>query len=276
MKTILKFLLIVLIMWPIYGQSQEQPPPSTQGQPREKSVKNTAASNITSTNQNNKSDITVSQVIKREAPYSDQATQKSNDRKATENTPNGWDNWTADPVKVFTACLIVCNVFLFLIQICLWLSTKKAADAAKRSADSLSIIERAYIFPKVSGKSEYHSEGQQRYHTIDVKIANFGKTPAFLTNLLADVHWDDPIPKSNITLPKVFLVPNKSINPDIPFNPMMDESTKTLAKKLLCRGIIEYRDIWMKGHKMSFSAEGNWNDASRCFDFSNTQIVDYT
>jgi hypothetical protein len=80
-------------------------------------------------------------------------------------------------LMIFTALLVVCNILL-------WVYTKKAADAAKKSANALPAIERAYVYVFISADMKNWREAKEKeLAPLKIEVRNYGKTPARLTRI---------------------------------------------------------------------------------------------
>lgn len=244
--------------------SQETSPPTAKGQPREKGVKNTTTTHISPAENQNSPNKPMRAAVNRETPYTNQTPNKGSSGKPAENPPNGWDNWTTDPMKVFTACLTVCNVLLFLIQICLWISTKKSAEAAKKSAEALPRIERAYVFVDVAPVEGMISMNSQiSDFKIPVTFSNIGRTPAILIKFDGDAIWGEEYPVKRMEIPGQFppggavLPAGEKMTYKIPVHIQRDILSKIILRemKLTCCGMIEYQDVWKGRHETGFCWE---------------------
>lgn len=157
-------------------------------------------------------------------------------------------------LMVFTGCLAVCNIAL-------WIYTKKSADAAKKSADALPTIERAYIF--VDACTPEHVEANM--FEVAVSFSNFGKTPAILTKVHGAFVWGEryPIKFPEIKLPfpegSVVMKPNSSelikVSAYVPADILGKIERKEIRS--ICCGLIEYHDIWKRKHETGFCWEVN-------------------
>jgi hypothetical protein len=177
-------------------------------------------------------------------------------------------------MTIFTGCLVVCNIYL-------WRSTDKTADAAKRSAESLPIIERAYLFVEVSKEP---IAGTDDWTPLDnnfkilVRISNYGKTPAILNNIHVDALWNEDYPggcqeiKRKIPSSKNVLAPDAWAFGHVG-HPIPRDLENINKMFLLCCGYIEYYDIWKVRHETGFCWE--WDSEHRCFNLSNNQDLNY-
>src|SRR5258708_30546239 len=99
-----------------------------------------------------------------------------------------------DPVAVFTAVLAFSTIFL-------WIVTRKAAVAAKASADALITIERAYMFAEVSYKGFVSEDGRGDELHTEVKLWNYGKTPADITMIRGYIVVQNSAPERLLDVP---------------------------------------------------------------------------
>ncbi len=129
-------------------------------------------------------------------------------------------------------------------------ATKEAANAAKRSTESLSRVERAYILikgisfnltPGLATSPHFCAGGI-------VSLYNAGKTPAFPLKIQAIIELRETLPieppqKEQKVMPGTFIIPNNSHNFSIETNSRnVDIATQGL--KLFCYGIVYYKDIF--------------------------------
>jgi hypothetical protein len=115
-KIIILISLILFLLMGISLYSQEQFPPTTQGQSREKSVQNATPSDISPANYNNDSKQTGEIVINAKAPHSNQSLNKGNHNKTSKKPPNNWNNWISDPIKFFYV-LPCCMQYRFVVDL---------------------------------------------------------------------------------------------------------------------------------------------------------------
>jgi hypothetical protein len=76
-----------------------------------------------------------------EQPHQQTATPATSGENTAQN-PN-WNNWTHDPIAVFTGLLTLFNGLLFVSTIGLWLATRKSAGISERA---LTELERPFVF----------------------------------------------------------------------------------------------------------------------------------
>ena len=166
-------------------------------------------------------------------------------------------------LMVLTAGLLCCNIFLLL-------STKKAADAAMRSANSLPITERAYLFvdsiewPK--GEDGFTLSEYNNLNLIKVIITNVGRTPAILSSVSAKISIkeseyptrDAVRGKLEIVLPKGVIIKSdgmEKISCGQVIGPSIITEKEFRQSTILCYGYIIYEDIFGKSHETGFCYE---------------------
>lgn len=277
MKIILKFLLVALIMWPLYAQSQEPPPPATQGkvQPGELNSETSAKSDIKTKAGNNIPRNSIPQTNKTDTPEKGNATE--NGSKPTNNSQLSTVH--DDPITRYTFWLMVFTGLLFVCNVFLWLCTKKAADAAQKAADALPTIERAYLFIEV-GKPEHVDRNT---FNIPIKASNFGKTPAVVIKYDAAYVWGERCPSTFPHL-KGQLPDGVSVVASGEWNGVKittgDIPPDVLGKigrgeiKSFCCGRVEYHDVWKIRHETGFCWEVNPAEGS--FALSDSPLNNYT
>jgi hypothetical protein len=155
-------------------------------------------------------------------------------------------------------------------------STKLAANAAKKSADVLPTIERAYVFVKVYLSQKFIADKGITEYAAQINIVNGGKTPA----VLLDCSYAARIVGLNEELPEI-----SKIDPDKPWIPsgtviiranyertetaiiqtsgVEMESVKASINKLVCYGVIRYEDVFERLHETGFC----WEYQGRFKDF---------
>jgi len=152
---------------------------------------------------------------------------------------------------------------------------KKAADAAKQSADALPAIERAYVFVKArlnpSNKDSVDIIGfgqNQATELIPIELiaTNHGKTPAILMNIhrfadvFDDIEIDDLLLKVTHKSTVAIVLGAELIDSGVEriFNVtffMNDEKRQriaNLAYRIVCFGRIQYEDVFGGSHDTVF------------------------
>lgn len=147
-------------------------------------------------------------------------------------------------------------------------ATKEAAEAAKNTAESLTHVERAYVFvtidpPKVEPiyDNERGHEGLFYFNT-DIVVWNYGKTPAVINK----IHWvislrEAAIPseleESEIP-PGLILGSDKFNRIPILLRILSDEERKQIITRRIpayCCGRVEYEDVFHGSHVTGFCWE---------------------
>lgn len=176
---------------------------------------------------------------------------------------------STEVIATFTKVLAIVGGFqiiVFLIQVFLLKgtlnATQVAADAAKKSADALPAMERAYIFVEIRFKEPF-KEPVLDQNFCEMVITNYGKTPAILTYIegFANV-FGDYIPQK-IEFERTGIMPyyekimgsrgEKIIDIDCITSLTKEkiDAVKEMAR-LICFGAIHYEDIFGKCHKTGF------------------------
>jgi len=194
-----------------------------------------------------------------------------------EEKASWWNFSLTDALLVIFTCGLVIVGWL---QICVLRGTLKAtlraADAAKKSADALPAIERAYLFVKITMENPdeegiagtTYEEPQYNMDNVKVIITNHGKTPAILTKhpCTNEVLTNDEIDE------KIAKIASDDIDTWLPIGPVIIDSTSkptilpadffmtvnkwkqiTMDKAfLVCIGCLHYKDIFGETHKTVF------------------------
>ena len=145
-------------------------------------------------------------------------------------------------------------------------ATERAANAAKESAESLPITERAYLFVKVK-EGEYRPKGVLEYGNdrtifINIEIINYGRTPAIISESNMWGQYEVKIPEGSWEkMPLKTIPPNIVITSGKPFihtgeitMPNFElEAIVNGNLPLECKGEIKYKDIFKKEHRTWFT-----------------------
>jgi hypothetical protein len=136
----------------------------------------------------------------------------------------------------------------------LWFVTKKVANAAKKSAEALPAIERAYVFVDISlYQTIVATQDGTAASPVTVAFRNHGKTPAILEKLRAYCIISQETPQELIAFPGsehelpqglVIAASDRLVH-------QVDARVKTSElgeiergdRRLFCAGRIEYRDV---------------------------------
>lgn len=195
---LLYLLLFLLVGIRVYSQEPTPTPSITsyQQQSPPKGVDNKSNNN----QQYTKNSISINKI---QNPPKDQ--QKTNSNRGNQNDKSSNDGWITTAAGLATVAIAI---FALVQIIVMWAQysalnkqvvelrksvnvTKEAVDAAQKSADSLSRVERAYLFARVEGvvgkdaQPVYGDRGFTGNFTINANIllSNHGKTPAVITSV---------------------------------------------------------------------------------------------
>ncbi len=144
--------------------SQEStPPPVTQGQMQIGKFNSKAGTkdNIETNNNKYVSQTLMPGVNKKDTASSYSATQ--NGEKENNKSQTGAIN--DDPITRYTFWLVIFTGLLVACNVALGFFTMKSANAAKKAADALPTIERAYVFVNMNGYVDY-IEKELKYHFL--------------------------------------------------------------------------------------------------------------
>lgn len=140
-----------------------------------------------------------------------------------------------------------------------------AAQAAKRSAESLPRIERAYVFVTIDPpKTEpvYDKEGGHEglfLFCTDIMIWNHGKTPAVINKIHGVISLGSAVEPDELDIPPGLVVGGIRPFTRIPIlRRLLENERADIAMKntmAYCRGWIEYEDIFHDGHITEFCWE---------------------
>jgi hypothetical protein len=177
-------------------------------------------------------------------------------------------------IAIFTGCLVICNIYL-------WCSTKKAAEAAKESADVLVSSERAYlyiVFPYIENLRELEKPIDQVINTknfnmtddsivdqpkIKYSIRNYGKSPGIVKEISHSLIWNKKLPNSPIYNPietvfEEYMIASNEQGETITCNPNILLRTRDVKEIIDGKsffwfyGRVMYDDILGKGHEHRF------------------------
>jgi hypothetical protein len=163
-------------------------------------------------------------------------------------------------IAVFTGLLALFSVLL-------WIYTKRAANAARRAAEHIPTVERAYLFaaPAFIGANQERTET-----TIEISVDNPGRTPGILTSIYGQFSQKPPkgdAPQYNGGGSYPFELTVNCSNGDPRAKAVLPVVFKTdFAEQQFFWGYIEYLDIFKKPHTsrfctVIFPAESRWQIA---------------
>jgi hypothetical protein len=196
-----------------------------------------------------------------------QAETEQDRKEHKEKTSQGW--WIIWLTAVVAVATFLQAIFLFKS----FRETRKAANAAKDSADALPMLERAYIFVnKVRSNTiimptpdEYYygaSRIRLNKNSFEVVIENYGKTPAIVKRIEAVANvFSGAIPHivgiQYPNMPEITRIiasqKGHSFNFDFDIEDNQTlEKISSLERKLVCIGCIQYEDIFGNPHETGF------------------------
>ncbi len=179
---------------------------------------------------------------------------------------------------------IILTAVLVGSTIGLWTVTHTAANAAKSAAEALPNVERAYLFLA----SEFrHSQKPNAIpgtgDIIEAQFAfkNYGKTPAILTRIEAEVRTVTALPtelrERAVEIPPGLVIGSGEATPYFTARNLIvaDDLPKirTRERLVIFVGMVEYRDIFGKLHKTGFCVDRD--PLGNSFGPSPTQILNY-
>lgn len=173
MKIIQKFLLGLLIMWPVYAQSQ--PIQQTIEIKSENHTKNYKKDqNITKAINKNCNTAITPLLLPHTTVNSNQEAEGYN-HQTKEQTTEFWPPFFGIRLKITETLLVFFTGLMFVATLCLWLATRRLVIGAEKTASQQL---RAYVFMKLEdgAKMFYDDKGCL---TAPLIIKNFGKTPAY-------------------------------------------------------------------------------------------------
>ena len=277
-KIIILISLVLFLLVGINVYSQDPLPPVTQGQaqPRKLNSESSTKSNIKTKSNNNIPPHSLPIINEMDTYGSDAATKNS----YQPNNDREFSTVKDDPITGYTFLLMIFTGFLVVCNVLLWFSTKKAANAAKKAADALPVVERAYIFittislPKIIKENIYE---------VSIIISNVGKTPAILSQIKSACILSERYPSKHGGIQGEFprggaIVPaNDRMEIKVKAKITKNDSEKIQAKeiKLLCCGLIAYSDIWKVKHETGFCWEFTPLEFDPCFTLVNDSPLNY-
>ncbi len=263
MKSILKFLMFLLIMLPVYAQSQE-PAPAPLKASKEQQNKPTPKQAESKDHQYGTDNLPFVVKIVRTEPTA----QKEKDNTRNSNNKSSSDWWKI----IFDASLVIFNGLLaaftwglFISTRKMWKSTEKAANAAKDAAEALPLVERAYIFVTIEvmePKPHDNVLGDKSFYDFraNIRMYNYGKTPAIVKNIRKEICLERvSISESDKleTPAGIFLGNNGDAAELVKKTISGDQLNKidTRNMPVFCYGRIKYQDIFKKWHETGFCWE---------------------
>jgi hypothetical protein len=206
-----------------------------------------------------------------EQPHQQSATSATGGENQAQNL--NWNNWTRDPVAVFTGLLTLFNGLLFVSTIGLWLATRKTASISERA---LIDLERAYIFVQQIGGdldpfvTMDDGSGNPRFLVPDfsVTLVNYGRTAENIDLGTIRIEILEKIPPeiqpTMITAShpraqsaEIIIGPNNTYTFDRltfehPFKYEHGLAVRKGTMSIYCHGFFSYLDIFGNSHPIKF------------------------
>jgi hypothetical protein len=219
---------------------------------------------------------------------------KEPNHKENDNTKNTNENATTNWLLVlFNGLLAIFTLGLYITSHRMWKSTKSAADAAKKSADSLQAIERAYLFidyMKWNHWKQPFTIAEYNQSSVEMGISNTGRTPAINYEIGIKVAIktggyptkEDARKVTKISLPMTIVIKSQEVEPFSCFErigPSVITETDFSKCAIICYGFIRYDDIFFKDkhHEMLFCYEFKPSQSHESFRVSlDTELNCYT
>ena len=210
-----------------------------------------------------------------EQQHQQSASVAANNKDHTETLD--WNNWTHDPIAVFTGLLTLFNGLLFASTIGLWLATRKSAGISERA---LVDLERPYIFlHRIQTDIGLLFNPGTLFPAVPAfhfTVINYGRTPGNIERAIIQFDILDALPTEpnieeisvsdarytsavviigqttehtfrNLRLQRINLTKNER------------DQLKEKTLSLYCNGMFEYRDIFGKVHTTNFCRRLDFN-----------------
>ena len=170
-------ILISLLIFPIIASAQSKPPspcPSelSKVQQPEPTPKETLSNGKQHGTDNFPIFVKISKLGESRNP------KKSKNTNPTKDKPSY--DWGTILLVIFNGLLALFNFGLLVSNYKLWGATKDTAEAAKKSADALPTIERAYLFANIAPTNMNPLNDPLE---VTLGLRNEGKTPAIITDI---------------------------------------------------------------------------------------------
>lgn len=259
-KIIISISLFLLVG--ISAYSQEPPPPLAQVKIEKKTdnAKPEISGKTDAKPPQNRMPIVVNKVHTTSNEKHRQHTETKENKKRSENL-------FSSLLVFFTGCLVICNILLWRVTKKSADAAKQAANAAKKSVDTLPTIERAYIcVSSVSADFEsWRNVKINQLSPIRIEVRNYGKTPAKLVGVITKIQvgksdgikisWEPPGDEEIIDSVGRFIASNSKES----FFYYMHSAIGDGDYHIIFSGEVRYRDIFEKDHTAYFS----WSLVSR-------------
>lgn len=178
-----------------------------------------------------------------------------------------WNNWTGDPITVFTAALTAFNGLLFVSTLGLWLATRKSTAISQRA---LTELEAPFLNVQIS-KPGLNLKGRTvAFGQLKWRVVNYGRTPATILEIFDTIRqveqghgYAPPIDllkeHGNLMPYGVIAAPNGGRTEDFPYMAIADllaEPGTLVAldhRNIFFLGYIKYADIFGSRFVLGFS-----------------------
>jgi len=269
-QLLLAISIILLLFVPMIAHSQNPPPPLTQGQPGEIDTKNKTKQKVNAKKNGTPSPDRMPIIAnKPHSPHDEATRHHARTKEPKKEVKSLWDSTDILNILLvaFTGLLVLCNLLL-------WSSTnksanaaKEAADAAKKSVDTIPTIERAYVYVSsiTADFESWRNTEPNKISPITIEIRNYGKTPAKLTEIITNfqirescgskIIWSPPDDDEIIDSVGRFIASNSK---DV-FSHYIHDAIGSGDYHINFFGEVRYIDIFGKNHIAYF----NWTLVSR-------------
>jgi hypothetical protein len=137
------------------------------------------------------------------------------------------------------------TIILAFSTIALWFSTRDAAIAAKAAAEHIPRVERAYVSGGAVGITNLP-------HHFMVTIDNYGKTPAFVGTIWANIAPENELPPIPVYERELAHFGGQMLKADTPGHPSGIVRLWDVVEGRVIYGRIWYRDIFRECHSAGF------------------------
>lgn len=287
-KIIILILITAFLVSVVNLYSQEPSPPAIKGQvqPRKFNSQPSTNSNIKTKDNDNSTPKAVSPINKMDTHSSNAKTQNT----YKENSDSQLGAIKDDPITTYTFWLMIFTGALVICNVGLWFYTMRAANSAKKAADALPTVERAYLFidsiewPK--GELGFTLSEYNKLTPIKGIIRNVGRTPAILCKVSSMVSIkESEYPtkeavrgKLEISVPTGVIIEGDGTEPFScggAIGPSIMTESDFIQATILCYGYVIYEDIFGKSHETGFCYEFKPIYLEGRFHISNNKELNY-
>jgi hypothetical protein len=199
-----------------------------------------------------------------EYPHQQSATYATGGENQAQNL--NWNNWTRDPVAVFTGVLTGFNGLLFFSTLGLWLVNRQSAKIAERA---LVDLEAPFINVKITKPGLEIQGNGVTFGTLRWCVTNYGRTPATIIEIFDDIRavpigtgWPPAIDLATAhtnPMPYGVIAPPNGQTEDFPYLAIADligevhKSEMPLSKLMpFFIGYVRYADIFKNRYILGF------------------------